>query len=159
MAVIAWDVVLSWRNPHTSPPDGQPRELLRVRVPVVPGGRTGAPETPAEIVALHEKIGYGKGYGVAVGCVETEPRRLSQETKGRIRMNRLVNRMQKNHPLFADQFIEEAIAKKPGYYRGEDVIFESHVQKRNRELRERIAAMNPASSVGDSPSVVQVKNA
>ena len=45
-----------------------------------------------------------------------EGRKLSDEAKYRIRRKRLVRRITRKYPLFADQFIRDALLLKPEYY-------------------------------------------
>ncbi len=52
-----------------------------------------------------------------------EPHRWSQQAKARERQRRLRERMERKYPLFAEMFIAEALAKKPGYYAGEEVPY------------------------------------
>ena len=49
-----------------------------------------------------------------------ETRRLSRETKGRLRAQRMRKRIEAKTPMFAEQFIAEELRARAGYYAGED---------------------------------------
>ena len=60
----------------------------------------------------------GDGYSLCFEIVDTgKPRRqLSLETKQRIRRRNLERRVRRRWPLFAEEFIAEALRRKPDYY-------------------------------------------
>jgi hypothetical protein len=104
-----WIFEVAWGNPYTSPPDGQPRVLLRVK-------RMGtAHPVPAEIDELLARIGYGNGYTCTVGLdmeyaeAERRKRMLTPEQKERRRRTLLVNEARKRAPLYADQIIDGSL--------------------------------------------------
>lgn len=102
---------VQWANPHTDPPDG--REHVQLRVVVTYTDRC----TPQEIAQKIDELGgLGSGWAHYISFIEEEPRRLSLASKQSLRRKRLKSRLEKKHPLFADQFYEEALAEKPEYY-------------------------------------------
>ncbi len=44
------------------------------------------------------------------------PRRLPEETKHRIRRQRLERRIARRYPMFAEQIVREELARKPAYF-------------------------------------------
>ena len=98
---------LQWSNPHTSPPEGMPRVLAEEVT-----ARGAQPEN------LLRMFGLGEGYAL-YWCGDANPkpmRRLSEETKQKIRRKTLERRARNNNPLFADEMIERALTSKPDYY-------------------------------------------
>lgn len=64
---------------------------------------------------------YGPGTGWAIGWerIDQRPiRRWSQEARARVRQRNLRLRIEKNFPLFAEDFIAAEIAARPSYYEG-----------------------------------------
>lgn len=103
---------LTWRNPCTEPPEGQPRTLKALLV------RRGE-KCPQEITDLHVP---GGGYCVAWELVTQQPiRRWSQEAKSRARRRNLRQRLEKRFPLFASIFEADELARRPEYFAAEDV--------------------------------------
>lgn len=103
---------LTWRNPYTQPPEGQPRTLKAMLV-------TRGEKCPQEIIDLHVP---GGGYCVAWSLVTQKPiRRWSPEAKAATRRRNLRKRLEKKVPLFADMFEEIELAARPDYFAsGED---------------------------------------
>jgi len=102
--MVRW--TLAWNNPRTDPPEGQQRVLLEQ---VLPWG-----VRPEEIHARHV---LGSPYGIHFQSLDSkEPRRLSIETKQRIRRRSAIRRIEKAAPLFAATLIEETLTKQPDYY-------------------------------------------
>jgi len=109
--VLARSHSVQWGNPYTHPPDGGLRVRVRVEVPYHDA------RTPKEVSARLEELGGpGSGWAHCVSFVEEEPRRLPLSSKQSIRRKRLWARLERKHPLFAEQFYEEALGAKPDYY-------------------------------------------
>lgn len=131
-----WSV--AWSNPYTSPPNGKHRVLVEMFLPVDhPQCRVGGP--PAEVQEVLDQIGIGKGYGLCWRAVEETPRQLSPEVLANVRRKRVERRIRNKYPLFADQFIEEELLRKPDYYAG---ITDPEIQRMkdeeiNREIEEK----------------------
>ena len=62
----------------------------------------------------------GCGYSIGITPHTPPPRRWSKETKGRVRKKRLESRLAKRLPLFAEQFAQAEISRRPQYFAGED---------------------------------------
>ena len=104
-----------WSNPHTQPPDNQPRLLLRAFA----GSSRPVPE---EIDALHNRFGLGRGWCISVACIEPPPRRQKAEQKASLRVKALERRVGRHiGPLFAQEVIKERLADRPEYYQGGEV--------------------------------------
>ena len=108
-----WQV--QWSNPYTSPPDGMPRLLAEMFVPR--DGADSDSRCPLEISSFHRP----KGYTVYATAIRPPLRPLPPERLARLRRQRLERRERAKRPLFADEFIEQALALKPDYYSGTDV--------------------------------------
>lgn len=109
--VGVWAIV--WSNPHKPRPEGQPEVFLELRTPLAKGQGAGA--MPAEIQDCYDEL---SPYGYAV-CWWTEggvTRRLSLETKQKIRRGNLRKRLDRRWPMFAEDLYREALARKPEYY-------------------------------------------
>ncbi len=109
---------IKWSNPYTNPPEGMPRQLMAItRV------QESTRDIPQEILQMLETIARpGSGWGLCIGIDEdAKPRRrLSLETKGRIRRKSLERRIRKTAPLFADGIIAEELAANPKYFKPAD---------------------------------------
>ena len=108
-----WKIV--WGNPYTSPPDGWPRVLAEMFVPVSEPG-AGSGDCPSEIVNYPRP----RGYSVCCAGIEEPPKPLAHEKLASNRCKRLEARERKRHPLFAEQFVAERIAAQPDYFAGTD---------------------------------------
>jgi hypothetical protein len=104
--LFRWSI--AWRNPYTAPPDGWPRVLASVVTP------TRYPPPP-ELLNLSCP---GNGYALCFEVADTgKPRRqFSLAAKQRIRGRNLERRVHRRWPLFAEEFIAEALRRKPDYY-------------------------------------------
>lgn len=72
---------------------------------------------PAELLALWVRGGYAIGWEL----VTQQPiRRWSREAKSKARIRNLRRRLEQKYPLFAETFIQEELARRPGYYAAED---------------------------------------
>jgi hypothetical protein len=105
--VFEWTV--EWHSPYTQPPDGKARILLRVRGE----RRVGNPEDIEQCWKANE------GYSVYIRHVPPPVKRLGKEQLAKLRRGRLERRMREKYPLFAEEFIQAELKKKPGYYAGE----------------------------------------
>lgn len=127
MTIVGTLWQIAWGNPYTTPPEGAPRVLAEY---FCPGHIT---QCPQEIRNFTYSL--GGGYGLGVSHFEFA-RRLSQQSKASIRQKRLEARVEKKAPLFAEQFIAEAIQKKPEYYAG---VTAPETERALHEHDERVA--------------------
>lgn len=104
--------VVEWANPYTDPPDGMDRVGVSA---TTLGARNIGP--PAVVSAELDKLGPpGSGWGLYCDAIMPPPRKLSEKSKQSSRRKRLRTKLEKKHPLFADQFYEEKLAEMPEYY-------------------------------------------
>lgn len=104
-----WRCQLAWGNPYTAPPPGTPR----IRMAVLCDRPHPIPD---EILQAWIP---GDGWAVHWVMIEQRPiRRWSQEARARVRRGNLRKRMEKNFPLFAEDFIAAELAARPSYYEG-----------------------------------------
>lgn len=115
MIGAVWSV--RWSNPYTAPPDNRPRVLVQVYRPEGHPEVRG-PKPPAEIQRTLDEIGFGSGYSLHWRPISTPPEPKTPQKLAKIRRQRLERRIQKKYPLFADQFIQEELERKPDYYAG-----------------------------------------
>lgn len=107
LRTVTW--AIRWGNPHKPCPAGQPEELLRVTLRVA-----STAVTPPEITAAYK---IGTGYCIQVSVEPGRPpRRLSEESKRKLRRSNLRKRLEKNSPLFADELYDKTIEENPNYY-------------------------------------------
>ena len=99
---------IAWGNPYAEPPDGAPRVLAEY---FAPGHMSAVPDA---ITAFPHSL--GGGYGLAVTHFTPPIRRQAPQTLAGIRQKCLRRRIERKAPLFAQQFIDEALAAKPAYY-------------------------------------------
>lgn len=106
--------VVFWGNPYTQPPEGKPRELLRIAYPYAEG--TG--EHPPEVEeTLRLNPGYSIGWQSPV--VERDPARLwTPERKATARRANLRKRLERDAPLFMEELFAAALARQPEYFAG-----------------------------------------
>ena len=105
---LAYLWTLSWYTPYSEPPDGKPRRLMSVRQP---GDTTPRPPPEMETARL-----ANPGYVLCWQGVLPEREPWPQERLIRYRRSRLRNRIEKKYPLFANEFFQEALERKPEYY-------------------------------------------
>lgn len=101
---------LQWSNPYKDPPAGQARVIAEKFV------KYGDPfynQIPQEFEA--DKT---SGYSVYWSAVMAPSRQLPEKTLKSIRMKRLQRRVENKYPLFADQFFEDELKRKPDYFEG-----------------------------------------
>jgi hypothetical protein len=104
---------LAGRPPTRAPPG--PRVLKAM---IVPRGE----KCPPEIMALWVP---GAGYAVCWELVTQRPiRRWSPEAKAAARLRNLRQRMERKFPLFAEGFIADELARRPGYFSAEQIAKE-----------------------------------
>lgn len=112
MALIGHVWSFEWFSPYTQPPDGAPRKLVEVFVPL-----TGASNRqPSEL----GRVVRPRGYAVYSTALAEPMRSLPPETLGRIRRQRLAARLESKVPMFADEFTATALAERPDYFEGFD---------------------------------------
>lgn len=66
----------------------------------------------------------GSGYIVSIDFLQTTAsvRRWSKEAKARTRLRNLAARLQRQAPMFADEFLSRETARRPAYFAGEDTM-------------------------------------
>lgn len=102
-----------WGNPYTEPPDGMSRVALRITRSALPSGN---PKYMPDEIRNHPLLGV-TGYCIGLDFEsEKPPRRLSLETKQKIRRGRLRKRLDRKFPLFADEMYASAVTGNPDYY-------------------------------------------
>ena len=111
MAVLGWKWSYRWANPYTKPPDGKPVVVVEVYVPGADGARPD--KEPQEIKDVYTP---GDGYSTCLQTVETEPRRISDKARYRLRLLRLKRRCKKKTPLFWRETYQAKIEEKPEYF-------------------------------------------
>jgi len=119
MAHVGYRYSIEWGNPYTAPPDRKPRVIAEMFETIEQRSRrmkNGGRAFPAELASLHQ---LGDGYFCTTTAICTPHKSLTKESLAEVRLKRLKRRIQKKYPLFADQFIAEAIENKPEYYAGE----------------------------------------
>ena len=106
---------LTWSNPYTEPPEGKPRLLAEICSVV-------RHPAPKEFVEACERLhALGDGYGVRFFALKPrqKQREWTRERKAAHRRRLLEQRVKRKNPLFADEFIAQAIAQKPSYFEGD----------------------------------------
>lgn len=100
-----------WTNPHTSPPGDGERILWSCTVL--------DRRAENEILAAHAPaVPLGGGYGHGITIPIAPGRKLSAETKAKIRRRNLRRRIERQAPLFADEFFAAEIERRPDYFDG-----------------------------------------
>ena len=105
---MKYEYSIRWGNPYTNPPDDQPRCLLEEW--------TDVNVCPPAIQELKERLGYGSDWVICFSWAIKEGTKWSLEAKQRVRRSRLRKRLEKKWPMFADQFFQEVIQRKPDHY-------------------------------------------
>lgn len=122
MIYYTWSVF--WSNPYTEPPAGMPRYLMKGILAYREKRWSSRHRPPCidMIYDLYSKPGEFWNIGVTCHDIKELPdgsgrkRKLSEETKRKIRRGRLRKRLEAKYPLLAEQLYQEAIAAKPEYY-------------------------------------------
>lgn len=124
---------LQWSNPYTDPPKGMDRVIGEIFV------KYGDPhynQTPPEFAA--DKT---PGYTVYWSAVMAPSKQLPEKTLKSIRRKKLQRRIENKYPLFADQFIEDEIIRKPDYFEGksdpEAKAVKDRLIQKEKEMYER----------------------
>lgn len=157
MATIGVLIQLAWTNPYREPPNG-----LHVLAEVFRSNNTlNSREVPQEFCNLHK---LGDGYGNSFTFLSCTVKKLPKETLSSIRKKRLIRRMEKKYPLFAEQFIQEEISLKQDYYAGETrADLEANRDALNKLEHERIEFLTQHIGkviiYGNSHSIKEVINA
>lgn len=123
--LIHW--VLGWHQPYTEPGKvpwsdldftGWPREILEWRL--------SRGEEPASMPDWYKPgCGWSMFWRGPIPPADFVPRKLSLESKQKMRRGNLKRRVEKAAPLFADQFIGEAL-------KDEDYYGQNDIQSRSR---------------------------
>ena len=112
---------IQWSNPHTEPPAGMPKYLWGCSMPQ---------ERHFEIRENLEKIvpacPPGYGHHVNFGDIKIK-RKVSPEGKAKIRKDRMIKRVQKKDPLFAEQIIDKEL--KRGYFNPYQIALDDKEKK------------------------------
>ncbi len=149
MSVVGYVHRIQWGSPYTEPPDGGLRVLAEVfclnNQP--PGGFP--QHTP------------GGGYCYSVACVSApSDKRLTQEQLASVRKKRLVRRIERRFPLFAEEIIAEKIANNQSYYEG--VTDPEIAERRNAAIaaedafyRRCVASIGVVFIYGEEPETIQ----
>jgi len=116
--VLGYRYSVEWSNPYKPPLDGQP--LVKAEMFETANQRDermarGEKTIPEKIRAMHQP---GDGYCVCFQAICEPVREMSQEKLAVIRKKRLVRRMEKKYPLFAQEMIDQEISRNPDYYAG-----------------------------------------
>jgi hypothetical protein len=110
MRLMTWQVY--WHSPYTQPPDGMPRELLRIT-----DWRESSGDTPAAIEQCwREHPGYCVRWTLTHDPMARPAVKLSEPLKQRRRRQELRRRLTKRYPLFAEVWFREAVEERPDYY-------------------------------------------
>lgn len=95
------------------------------RVQITAFARSTRPEDVPEAIRC-KQAELGAGWSVYVEAVTPPPQRHTAERKGRRRLSNLARRVQKTvGPMFAQDVIDQQVARKPDYYAGAEVSQES----------------------------------
>jgi len=119
MTHVGYKYSVEWHSPYTQPPDGQPRVMVEMFESIEQRKArmdNGEMSTPEVINALHR---IGDGYCIVSQAVCMPIKQMNKDSLAIIRQKRIKRRIQKKYPLFAEEFIQQEIAKKPDYYLGE----------------------------------------
>jgi hypothetical protein len=119
MPHVGFRYTVEWHTEYSEPPEGLPRikaevfeSLEKRNARMAEGG----PSVPSALEALHT---IGDGYCVTIQAVVTPSRQLPPATLAGIRKKRTQRRIEKKYPMFAEQFIEEAVVNNPSYFSGQ----------------------------------------
>lgn len=110
VSTVIWQV--AWSNPHRIRPKDYPEIMLSVRVMRYDGESM---QTPDEIYDCWEEM---RPYGYSICCaVDTPPtRRLSLESKQRMRRRNLWKRLLKRYPMFVSEWYADQVQARTDYY-------------------------------------------
>ena len=104
---MKYEYSIRWGSPYTDPPDG---------IRCMAEEHTDVNVCPPGIQELKETLGYGSGWFICFSWTRKEGTKWSLEAKQRVRRSRLRKRIEKKWPMFADQFFQEIIERKPDHY-------------------------------------------
>lgn len=113
-------IQLKWNNPFKEPPEGMD-EVLFDEIVDEDDFRN---NSLFERHPVFEEWGIGKGYGIHWSLVENPRQRpaWTQERRRKTRRRNLRKRLEKQHPLFADQLYKRELEQSPKYFAGEQVM-------------------------------------
>ena len=107
-------VSLTWGNPYTEPPNGQPRQLWAATI--LDGGNA------EEIRNAHSPAKVpGDGWAVCWSPIPKPVKRWSPERKANARRKRLRARLEKKTPLLADVLFDAELKRRPDYFDAEAI--------------------------------------
>lgn len=121
-----WRVV--WSNPYTEPPAG----CSRVKAErIVAYGSEHYNKPPEEI----EQAWVAGKWAISWCAITKPPKRLSKDTLKSRRRKLLKNKLDKNYPLFSDQFYQEDLQNKSDYFNGEtdQDILQGQIEEINKQ--------------------------
>lgn len=101
-----WTYTLHWNNRYIPCPGKE--VLFSIDVP------PGAP-CPVEITEASKP---GNGYSIGINFHPDPPKQLSKAALSSVRKKRLVRKVHKKYPLFADEFIGRELNKRTEYFAG-----------------------------------------
>jgi hypothetical protein len=113
---------ISWRNPYTEPPEGQPRVLWSKQYICKKVGDFGKAQREQKNEYNRRGLYPGCPWSICTTSITEPGTPWSKEAKARVRRGRLRKRLDNKMPLLADQFYQEELAKRSRYFAGEDEI-------------------------------------
>lgn len=134
--VVGFYYVIQWHSPYTQPPDGKPRvifEWFETAEHRSERMMSGDYHLPRAVLEVNEP-----GYGLWVDTIEVPHPPRRQEQLASIRRRRMERRMREKYPLFAEEFIQQELARKPDYYAG---VTDPETQRKKDEALEKIYAL------------------
>lgn len=120
MTHVGFHYTIQWNSSYTDPPNGMPKILAEMYESLEQREKRREKERYRQCVpmAFTELHTIGDGYSIYITSVSTPTKRYSKDTLAVIRKKRIMRRITKKYPLFADQLIASEIEKKPEYYAG-----------------------------------------
>lgn len=118
MKHVGFKYQVKWGNPYRDPEEGRPLvKITRYETIEQRDARVeqGGDYIPEEITQAHV---IGDGYAVCITAVVKPIKPMPASTLASVRQKRLRRRMLAKYPLFAEQMIEEEIAKNIHFYQG-----------------------------------------
>ena len=127
---------IEWGRNFQNPPDGFPK-ILAQEACEAPVGVGALPFS--SISALYWSHKPPMGFCVSWGWVSLkESKEWSQQTKSKVRTQKMIARITKKYPMFADEFIQDELSLKSDYYAGldpkEQVDFKKQIKLDNEKL-------------------------
>jgi hypothetical protein len=111
---IGYEYSVQWHNPKTEPPPGMARVLIKAFA-----FSTRPEHKPEAIVRKLAELGFGSGWVLCSQAITPPAKRHTAERRARQRVGNLTRRVEKTiGPLFSQEVVAEAVARKPDYYAG-----------------------------------------